>query len=210
MSNTKLIFSSLSFTLLLFITNTGSAYIPVRGNVHAVLGSYFFQTNYGGEQHMTAPNRDGIAVLVWGDVSDHGSLEMSMFHMSKTYYRRDREMLIIEKVPTVHVSIGYRYWWKPDVSLSLGLFTSYPLEDTEKIFSNFPPAEEITTTARENSQTGLDMAVDKEVWADGRYAVTLGARYSWALTKLHDEFSDQYGVMLGLRYFIQGRDRPED
>lgn len=197
-----------SLILLLSLATRTYAYIPLRGNVHANLGPYIFQTNYTGPEAMTTPNTNGISLIALGDVNEHGSLEIAMIHMIKMYFRKGSGKLIVEKVPTVHVSMGYRRWFSQTFSGSLALFTSYPLEDASLVHNEFPTGQEITTTARENSETGLDLGLEAELWSQGRYALFIGGRYSWSLTKKSDEFADQYGVLLGLRYFIQAKDTP--
>lgn len=208
MKDFKFTFVVLSLFFLFFIASHAYAYIPLRGNVYATLGPYIFQTNYVGDEAMTSPNTSGLAFIMLGDVNDHGSLEVATLHMNKTYFRKDAGRLIIEKVPTIHVSFGYRRWYGQKFSASLGLFTSYPLEDAAVIHNEFPSGQEIATTARENSETGLDFGIEGELWSQGRYAVFMGGRYSWSLTKKPNEFSDQYGVLLGVRYFIQGKEAP--
>lgn len=208
MKDFKFIFLIISFTLLLSLTSRAYAYIPLRGNVYASLGPYIFQTNYVGDEAMTSPNTNGLALIILGDVNDHGSLEISTIHMNKMYFRKYNERLLVEKVPTIHVSMGYRRWYSQKFSVSLALFTSYPFEDAEVIHNEFPAGQEITTTARENSETGLELGIEADLWSEGRFAVFTGGRYSWSLTKMPDEFADQYGVLLGVRYFIQGKEAP--
>ncbi len=42
---------------------------------------------------------------------------------------------------------------------------------------------EISATAEENSETGLDFGLQCDLWSQGRYALVVEGRYSWALTK---------------------------
>lgn len=157
---------------------------------------------------MTTPNRSGLAFSLLGDTNDHGSLEISLMRMSKTYFRTNNGLLIVERVPTVHASMGYRYWFDGKNSSTLALFTSYPLEDAETLHNEFPSGVDFTTTARKSYETGIELGIERDLWSDGRYALFLGAKYLWSLTKDSEEFADQYGVLLGLRYFVQGKDAP--
>ncbi|MGZ3768469.1 MAG: hypothetical protein ACXVCP_07335 [Bdellovibrio sp.] len=172
--------------------------------------SYIFKTNYDGKQAMTSPNTDGLGLFMLGDINSYSSLEITMISMSKTYFRRDNGLLLVEKVPTVHVSIGYKNWYNEKLSGSMSLFTSYPLEEAEKIYNEFPPGQESITTAREKYETGLDFGLERELWISGRYAFYGGIRYSLSLTRKSSEFSDQYGILIGLRYFVQGKDKPRE
>ncbi|MEN0060465.1 MAG: hypothetical protein AAGB31_16615, partial [Bdellovibrio sp.] len=196
MIHCKLIAPALSFILFFLFIKSGLAYTPQRGNIHTIFGPYIFKTNYDSE-YSQGYNSDSFAWIILGDVNDRGSLEISTLFMNKMYYLRQDGYLLAEKAQVVHVAAGYRYWFDKRWSASLSLYTSYPLGDSEKIYNNFPAAQATSTSAQENSETGLDIGLQGEIWSSGRYALVLETRYSWALTKKHNEFSDQYGALLG-------------
>lgn len=210
MVHCKLILCILSFILLFPFAENAQAYTPQRGNVHTILGPYIFKTNYDSEGADTAYNPDGLYWVILGDVSDRGSLEITTIFMNKMFYRRDSGYVIAERAQVVHVSAGYRRWINSYLSASMSLYTSYPLGDSEKVYNTFPVGQEVPTYAQENAETGLDFGLQGELWSRGRYALVLETRYSWALTKKHDEFSDQYAASLGIRYFFQGQDTPRE
>ncbi|MNY64663.1 hypothetical protein D3C86_2018080 [compost metagenome] len=81
--------------------------------------------------------------------------------------------------------------------------------DVEILHDNFPPGKQITTTARKTTETGLDWALQAELWSKNRFALVVEGRYSLSLTKEPGEHSDQYGFSLGVRYFVQGPDEPK-
>lgn len=208
MQDFKQILWPLSFILcILFSKSALAEYYPQRGNVYLILSSYTFKTNYEGAE-ARGYNSGGAGFTILGDVNDHGSLEVTTLYMNKMYFRRDNDRLIAEKAQIIHVSMGYRYWWNNYFATSMSLYTSYPLGDSEKLYDESLPDQQIATTAQENSETGLDFGIHTDLWSQGRYALVLEGRYSWALTKKHDEFADQYGVLIGLRYFFQGKDKP--
>lgn len=210
MLNSKLIRYTLSLILLFLGPGNAFAYTPQRGNVHTILGPYIFRTNYEGEAADKGYNADSLYWVILGDVSDRGSLEITNTFMNKTFYRRHNGYLVAEKTQVVHVSAGYRRWINPWISASMALYTSYPLGDSEKIFNNFPAGQEVKTYAQENSETGLDFGLQGEVFTRGRYSLVIEGRYSWSLTKNSDEFSDQYGAAIGVRYFFQGQNTPRE
>ncbi len=192
---------------MLFADNA-SAYTPARGNVQATLSPYIFQTNYSGiASKDNVPNTGGLALVATGDVSDTGALEVAAIYMNKIYFLNDGVKSLAEKTQLIHISMGYRHYLNPYLSTSLGLFTSYPMGDTQVVRDDFLPADNKETTARALTETGLDLAVQAELWGRGRYAVVLEGRYSFSITKKSDEAADQYGVALGLRYFIQGKEK---
>ncbi|WP_413943203.1 hypothetical protein [Bdellovibrio sp. HCB-162] len=206
----KLILAILSFILFFPFAKSAQAYSPQRGNVHTILAPYIFKTNYDGEGARTSYDSGGLYWVILGDVNDRGSFEITTIFMNKIFYRRDSGYTVAEKSQVVHVSAGYRRWFKPWLSGSMSLYTSYPLGDAEKIFNTFPQGNAVATYAEENAETGLDFGLQTELWNRGRYALVAEGRYSWALTKKHDEFSDQYGIAIGIRYFFQGQDTPRE
>ena len=204
MGRFQFIISFLFFTLFSF-TDNALAYIPRRGNVHAILGPYIFKTNYEGEGAV-ASDSGGISLVILGDVNARGGLEITTTFMNKMYFRKQDGMLFSEKAQLVHVGIGYRHWWDHTWASSIVLYSSYPMAGAVTVHNDFPPGAEPTTTADENTETGLDFGIQKEIWSHKRFGVMVEGRYSWAITHKSDEYADQYGIFLGVRYFIQGKD----
>ncbi|KHD88251.1 MAG: hypothetical protein OM95_10115 [Bdellovibrio sp. ArHS] len=172
------------------------------------MGPYFYRTNYDGEGAERG-YRTGLNWVIIGDVNDRGSLEFTTTFMNKSFVGRKDGYVVIEDTQVVHAAAGYRRWFGSRYSAVMSLYTSYPLGDSEKVYNSFP-VDPVKTYAHENAETGLDFGAQAELWAQGRYALTTEARYSWALTKNHDEFSDQYGFMIVLRYFFQGQNTPRE
>ncbi|KYG62010.1 hypothetical protein [Bdellovibrio bacteriovorus] len=208
MDHCKLISGILSFILLFSFVENAHAYIPQRGNVHTSIGPYFYRTNYDGEGSSPGYNT-GVNWVIIGDVNERGSLEFTTTFMNKSFVGRDDGYVVIEETQVVHAAAGYRRWFGERYSAVMSLYTSYPLGDSEKIYNTFPGTP-VTTYAQENAETGLDFGLQAELWSRGRYAFTAEGRYSWSLTKKHDEFSDQYGFMIVLRYFFQGQNTPRE
>jgi hypothetical protein len=128
--------------------------------------------------------------------------------MNKIYFRNDgTDRTVGEETQTIHITMGYRHWFGSYFSTSLGIYTSYPMGGSQIIHDGFPPGQRINTTASEPSESGLDWAIQCEFWTNGRWGAVAEGRYSYSLTKMSNEFSDQYGMTLGLRFFIQGDDR---
>lgn len=209
MGKLNLILSILSLFIIMGLPKMSMAYTPERGNVTATLGPYISKTNFdSSNSSMNTPNLGGLSLTALGDVDDKGSLEIAMIYLSKIYFRNEGAQSVAEKVKLVHISMGYRRWISNYFSASLGVFTSYPMGDSEIVHSDFPQNAQINTTATEPNETGLDLALQLEVWNKGLFALVLEGRYSLSLTKLSNEHADQYGGSIGLRYFIQGKDAP--
>lgn len=204
MSYSKLILGVMSLSIFLLARNA-AAYTPVRGNITATLGPYIFNTNW----HDTptgykSPEQWGAALTALGDVNDSGSLEISVIYMNKLYALQESAKTIAEKTQLVHVTMGYRFWLWPYLSTSLGLYTSYPMGDVEVVYNDFASGTTPATSARSTTETGLDWAIQGQLWGQDRFALISEARYSYSLTKKSGEHADQYGFFLGIRYFVQG------
>ncbi len=207
MNDFKLTFGIMSLIFLLTVPKTVEAYDAKRGNVSAILGSYFFQTNYQGDnEQMNSPTLGGLSLTALGDVSDNGSLEVTALYMNKIYFRSEGGLDVAEKSQQFHIAMGYRYWFGSYFSTSLSVYTAYPMGTSTIVHSNFPAGQSLSTTAGEPSESGLDWAIQWEAWNDGRWGAVLETRYSYSLTKKSNEWSDQYGATIGVRYFIQGDD----
>lgn len=193
----------MSLSIVILFAEFAGAYVSQRGNINATVGPYVFQTNYSGIRSEDNGVSGGISLVATGDVSDHGSLEMSTVYMDKSYFRDIADRSIAEKTQVIHIGIGYRRYWAPSFSTSLSVYTNYPMGETEVMHTDFADAEKVETSARTSSESGLDLGFQGEIWSSGRYAVMAEVRYSYALSKKSHEFSDQYGGTIGIRYFIQ-------
>lgn len=197
--------SILSLSIFVLCADFAEAYVPQRGNVMAYLGSYTYRTLYDGDLNDINETMPGISLIASGDVSDHGALEMAAIYFNKYYFREESGRSLAERTQAIHISIAYRRYWAPSFATSLGVYTSYPMGGVKTIHTDFAQAEGIQTSAWASSESGLDLALQGEVWQSGLWAVMAEARYSYALTKQPNEYSDQVGFFLGVRYFIQSR-----
>lgn len=203
MNYCSLIRSVLSLSISLLSANFAQAYIAQRGNVTATVSPYLFKENYGG--YLSEHNEwdTGISLIATGDVSSKGSLEMAAIYMKKTYFLEDGDKALAERANIFHVTIGYRHWWNPYFSSSLTIYTNYTVGSIQTLHDDFAPEENMKTSARAASESGVDLAIQGDLWSSDRYALVAEARYSYSLTKETGEFADQYGVSVGIRYFIQ-------
>jgi len=193
----------MSLSIVILFAEFATAYVPQRGNINATLGPYVYQTNYSGIRSVDNDVSGSVSLVANGDVSDHGSLEMSVIFMNKNYFRDIGDQSIAEKTQVLHIGIGYRRYWAPSFSTSLAVYTNYPMGETKVMHTDFADAEKVETSARSSSESGLDLGFQGEIWSSGRYSVMAELRYSYALSRRSHEFSDQYGGSVGIRYFIQ-------
>jgi len=193
------------FLILLFLTGKSFAYDPVEGQVTATLGPYYSRTNYGGlGSDFNSSYRGGVGLIAVGDFNDHASLEISMFYMPQTFFREvDATQRIVEEIQVMHIGMGYRRWWSPYFSTSLAFYSSYSMGEPKTIYSDFPPGAAVDTSARDITEYGFDLSAQGDLWNQDRFGIVLEGRYSLALTNKTGEQSDQYGLMIGLRYMVQ-------
>ncbi|WP_413574812.1 hypothetical protein ACLVWU_11315 [Bdellovibrio sp. HCB290] len=205
MVHLKRTLSILSLSILVLCAEFAFAYVPQRGNVMAYLGPYTYKTEYNGVLSDLQQDTGGISLIASGDVSDHGALEMAAIFMHKYYFRDEGDRSIAQRTQTMHITIAYRRYWAPSFATSVGVYTNYPMGNINTIRNDFADSEGVNTSASSPSETGIDIALQGELWQSGLWALMAEGRYSYALTKQPNEYSNQYGIFLGLRYFIQAR-----
>ena len=203
-------FKSILFFIILIFCVPGFGYTPEEGRVSATLGPYLNRTNFKGSPTMEEPGYlGGMELVAVGDISDHGSLEIAMIYTPQIFIRDIGGKMLAEKIQTIHITMGYRWWHTPYLSSSLALYSAYPMGDKEIVHDDGGISQIADTSARDRTEYGFDWAVQGELWTDDRFAVILEGRYSLSLTPKKDEHSDQFGTVLGLRYIIQEEKKVE-
>lgn len=193
----------LSFIFFLLCSLTALAYSPKEGNVTGTLGSYIYRTNYSDSASGNSPYLGGLSLIANGDINDHGALEIAIFHINKLYFRTQDGHTLVEKTPLLQINLGYRYWWNSWLSSSLAFYSSYTMGEPSVVQTNFPANSGVETSAHATTMYGFDFALQQELWNRGRYSLMLDERYSRSVTGRSGESADHYGMIVGLRYFIQ-------
>lgn len=194
------------FIVILFLISVKSfAYLPEEGNITASVGPYFFQTYFKDENPpgINSPLMPGLGLIVNGDISDHGSLEIAIFHLNKRYLRREADKYISEVSQIIHVTMGYKWWLGRYLATSLALYSAYPMGNTRIIYSDFPAGGEIPTSARDITEYGFDLALQSQIWKGTKFDVVAELRYSLSLTSRSHEEADHFGGFIGLKYLLQ-------
>jgi len=190
--------------ILLFLSSNAFAYNPAEGKVTATFGPYYTKTRFpGAGSGAEAKIMNGFGLIALGDISDHGSLEIGTFVLPKLFFRQSNGLYITEQTEIVQITMGYRYWINPYFSTSAAFYSSYSMGNVGIIHNDFPPGQEIDTSARDITEYGIDFALQGDLWSSDRLAVTLETRYSASVTNKQNEYGDHYGVLLGLRYLVQ-------
>jgi hypothetical protein len=192
--------------ILLNYLSFAKAYVPKEGNISALLGPFVFKSDIGTiSSNVNSPTLTGLGLIVLGDINDHGSLEIAQFFMPKIFYCQQNGSTVAEKMQLVHITMGYRRVLSPVFSISMALFSSYPMADKEIYYTRLRGSDLLDTSAKNNVNYGLDFSTQADLWMRGRYSVVVDTRYSWLLTAKGNEKSNHYGVLIGLKYLIQSK-----
>lgn len=197
-------FKSIIFFIILLFCLQSFSYVPEEGRVSATFGPYWNRTNFEGSSTVDKPGYlTGMELVAVGDISDHGSLEIAMIYTPQIFFNDVDGKFLAEKIQTIHITMGYRWWHTPYISTSLALYSAYPMGVLEIVHNDNGVSQTLDTSARDKTEYGFDWAIQGEIWNQGLYAVVLEGRYSYSLTHKKDEHADQFGAMLGIRYIIQ-------
>lgn len=194
-------------TITAFLTKAWS-YTAKEGNVTATFGPYFYKTNAPiGDSRGDFPWKGDFGLMALGDINDKSSLEIAIFHMDKTFFRDDEGHLIAEKSKLLHTTLGYRNWLNPYFAAGLSFYSSYTLGDYMTVYNDYPVGVDTDTSARDITEYGLDISLLGELWSSGRWGLIVDGRYSYPFTSKPHEKAEHYALFLGVRYFIQGKDK---
>jgi hypothetical protein len=178
-----------------------------EGNVSAALGPFFYKTNFEGRSNEVKSSYLGSpALLVQGDVNEHGSLEITLFHMNKMFFRDHGGAFLAEQAQVMQIGLGYRRWLNEYFSIGWAFYSSYAMADPAVVYSDQGTGNQLDTSASDITEYGFDLSVQSEVWSQNRLAVILDARYARSVTSKENEHADHYGLLVALRYFVQSRD----
>lgn len=190
--------------ILVLCVQSSFAYQPETGNVTATLGPFVYRTNFSNSNAgVKSPFFGTPGLIVNGDMNSSGSLEVGFFKLNKVYVRELGGQFLSETSENIFIDMGYRYWLNSYFSVSTSLYSSYAMGTTKVIYTDFPTGSEFDTSARDNTEYGLDFSLQTELWRKFDFSVVLDTRYSYCLTAKQNESADHYGALLALKYLIQ-------
>ncbi len=199
-------FKSLFGLSLIFFAINSMAYVPKDGNLSATIGVFTYQSDFSEVNNAIHPSVFARPILIVnGDLNNKGSLEISMIHMNKLFLREENSKYQFEKVQQMHIGMGYRRWLNPMFSWSAAIYSEYPMNKQKVIYSDFAPGTEITTSASDKTEYGLDLSFQVELWGNNYWSVITDARYAASFTNKRDEKGNYYGIVLGLKHLFQER-----
>lgn len=188
------------YVTLLLTWTPAQAYTPNRGDIHVAAGAYMYRTDLP-EDNAFNFQSGSPSLTILGDLSDHGSLEISLGFLNKRYMIRENNQTLLEQAQVVLAGFGYRYWLDNRFSVSTLIYTSYPMISSDVLIDTFP--ERKYTTAHQNSETGIEFRTQYEVWGNAVWGLSVEGRYAYAINRQADEYLNQYGLFIGLRHLIQ-------
>lgn len=180
------------------------AYSLKEGNVTALVGPYVYKSNFATTPTAAkSPVQTDVALVIQGDVSDHSALEIGLFHLDKIYLREAGQQSITEQTQLFHITMGYRYFFNPYLSLAAAFYSDYSMADPHIIHNDFAPGTELDTSARDTTEYGFDFSLQTELWSQQNIAVIADTRYALSVTNKANEKGDQYGLFLALKFLVQ-------
>lgn len=182
------------------------AYEPAEGRINVSFGPYMFKTHYDSSKTKLDDRLSGgLAIILTGDISKKGALEIALFNYQKMYFREKGDQLIAVKTGTVHATMGYRWWLHPHYSTSLGFYSAYSFGKPNTVFNDTVSTEPVKTSAEDTTEYGIDLAAQAELGSIGTGTINIDFRYSYSLTNKTHEYGNHYGAFLGLRFPIQDK-----
>jgi hypothetical protein len=180
------------------------SYDPKNGNVTATIAPFVYKTPFSDTSSGAKSNYKGdLALILNGDLSLKSSLEISILHMNKQYFREEGPLAILEEVQAMHIAMGYRRWLHPYLSGALAFYSAYPMDDKKTVHNDFAPGAELQTSAGDKTEYGLDFSVQTELWGNETMSVIADARYAFSITNQSQEKGDHYAFMIGIKFLAQ-------
>jgi hypothetical protein len=199
------VMKSVLFVVFLTLSNLTFAYSAKKGNITATLGPYIYKTNFSDTvgTGASSPYMGDFALIADGDVNEHGGLELGIFRLHKLFYRSQGMSSVVQGEELLQIDMGYRRWIGSVFSAALSFYSTYSFSAPVTVHNDFGPGLTPNTSAQETTLYGLDFSVQAEIWSQGRFSVMLNGIYSLPVTVKQNEKADMYGVIIGLRYFVQ-------
>ncbi len=196
----------LSFLSILFMPLISIAYTPKEGNLNVLLAPFFYKTYFKDTANaIKSPWRGDAAFVLNGDISDRGALEIGIFRLNKNYFREQSSLYVAEATELLHITMGYRRWIIPDLSWSVAISSGYSMGEVKIVHNDFPYGSKPDTSATDTTEYGLELSAQYELLSWPQSSMVLDTRYSLSVTAKPNEKADHWGVLLGYRFFIQGK-----
>jgi hypothetical protein len=189
---------------LLALNSPVYAYLPTEGNVNFgyLLNTYKTQVAHANAID-TSQSMLGAGIVATGDLSDRASIEISIAHLTKIFYREAGGSHLSEKARLIEVGIGWRRWSFEHVNFGLKLGSGYPFGDYRVVHRDSGLDPGIGTTAREVSHYNGELSVQFEVWSKQRSSFFIDLYYSHGLSAKTGEDASHAGATLTYKSLVR-------
>jgi hypothetical protein len=194
---------------LIYAAFAAAAHVPQDGDVYATFGSFAYRTHTL-HHDFESPVLYAPGLVAEGDLDSHGGLEISMFYLRNVFSVQKDGRLLTERIKRMYITTGYRHWFSDNVSIAGAFFSSYTMGEPTRIRDDFGSGEHPPISTSDTTEYGLEVSGQCEPWHQGRFAIIVDARYAYSLTAKRSEDSNHYGVLVGVKYFVQSREKPVD
>lgn len=200
-------FSIFTFFLIIIIDltcNITYAYIPQEGNATATYSLIMYRTEfYEGPSSAKSPYLLDFGLVANGDLNSNSSIEVSIFHLNKIFFRTQNSQVLSEKTQSIQIITAYRFWLNSEWATGLGLSSLFPIGDVHTQSDSGNLKQNYTTSASETVNNGLDFFIEKEIITNSDFSITLNLHYNYSISAKENENSNQYGLVLGYRRIVQ-------
>lgn len=199
---------AVKLTFLIFVVHfswQSLGHVPADGKVHATLGPFALQTQ---PRHhaFASPFLGGAGLIVEGDIDYNGGIEIALFYLQQLYSIERENLVVTEKSQRMNVTMGYRHWFTHHVSGAVAFFSSYSMGEGHIVRNDFGSVAPPKTSAHDMTEYGFDFSIQIEPWRKDRFSFIIDARYSQCVTQKEGEDENYFGVLAGIKYFVQSRD----
>lgn len=181
------------------------AYQPEEGNIHYLIGPILYKSLYRPTTHEpSVPWRGDFGFQVQGDFNKRNSLEVSMYHLTRDFYRQDDGKFTAETIEMMRMGLGYRRWLHSQWNLGLLLSTTYAMDEPEETYRS-PQQNNLSTSASDISEFGLMTSIQFMPWSEDQNSLVIDIAYEKNLTPRPGESSEYFQFFVAFRRFVQSK-----
>jgi hypothetical protein len=193
----------------LFLNPYSMAYQPSEGNIHYLIGSTFYKSLYNPtSQDPDVPLRNDFGFVVQGDVNATSSLEISMLHQNRDFYRNENDQFAAELLEVMKMGLGYRRWFSETWNFGFLISNTYAMAEPKPI-SRRPLNNSVVTSGTDVSEFGLVISIQKIIWEKDQNSIVFDLAYERNQTAKVGESMDYLQTFLAFRRFVQGKNRQQ-
>jgi hypothetical protein len=189
---------------ILWFSLRAAAHTPADGDIYAMPGAFTYLT-HPVNHNWKSPLVLGPALIAEADLNKHGGLEIAMFYLNNPFTNKIDGNVLTERLKRIYISTGYRHWFNPRVSGAVGFASSYAMGNPVILRDDFANQKNPGTSAHDITEYGIDLSLQYEFWSGGRFHAVVDGRYGLSLTPKTGEDSNHFGVLVGMKYFVQSR-----